>query len=37
VLIGIGAAILAASLFVAWLHARRSASVVIAEALRYQG
>lgn len=37
VLIGIGLAILAAALFVAWFHARQSARVVIAEALRYQG
>jgi putative ABC transport system permease protein len=36
-LIGIGAAILAATLFTAWLHARQGARVVIAEALRYQG
>jgi putative ABC transport system permease protein len=35
-LIGIAVAILVASLMVAWLHARRSAKVVIAEALRYQ-
>lgn len=35
-LIGIGAAVFAATLFTAWLHARRSARVVIAEALRYQ-
>jgi putative ABC transport system permease protein len=36
-LIGIGLAIFAAALFTAWFHARRSARVVIAEALRYQG
>jgi putative ABC transport system permease protein len=36
-LIGIGLAIFAAALFTAWFHARRSAKVVIAEALRYQG
>ena len=36
-LIGIGIAIFAAALFTAWFHARRSAGVVIAEALRYQG
>jgi putative ABC transport system permease protein len=36
-LIGIGIAVFAATLFTAWLHARRSAGVVIAEALRYQG
>jgi putative ABC transport system permease protein len=36
-LIGIGLAIFAATLFTAWLHARQSAKVVIAEALRYQG
>ncbi|MGD8626769.1 MAG: FtsX-like permease family protein, partial [Anaerolineae bacterium] len=36
-LIGIGLAVLAATLFTAWLHARQSARVVIAEALRYQG
>lgn len=35
-LIGIGLAILAATLFTAWLHARQGAKVVIAEALRYQ-
>ena len=35
-LIAIGSAILIASLLAAWLHARRSAKVVIAEALRYQ-
>jgi putative ABC transport system permease protein len=35
-LIGIGLSILAAALSVAWLHARQSAKVVIAEALRYQ-
>ena len=35
-LIAIGLSILAAALAVAWLHARRSAKVVIAEALRYQ-
>jgi putative ABC transport system permease protein len=35
-LIGIGVSILAAALSVAWLHARQSAKVVIAEALRYQ-
>ncbi len=33
----IGLAVLAATLFTAWLHARQSAKVVIAEALRYQG
>jgi putative ABC transport system permease protein len=36
-LIAIGIAVLAATLATAWLHARRSARVVIAEALRYQG
>ncbi|MFN2167707.1 MAG: ABC transporter permease [Anaerolineae bacterium] len=36
-LIGIGLAILVATLFTAWLHARQGAKVVIAEALRYQG
>jgi len=36
-LIGIGAALLAATLFTAWLHARQAARVVIAEALRYKG
>jgi putative ABC transport system permease protein len=36
-LAGIGFAVLAATLFTAWLHARRSARVIIAEALRYQG
>jgi len=36
-LIGIGVGILAAALFTAWFHARQSARVVIAEALRYQG
>ncbi len=36
-LIAIGAAVFAATLFTAWLHARQSAKVVIAEALRYQG
>jgi putative ABC transport system permease protein len=36
-LAGIGAAVLAATLFTAWLHARQGAKVVIAEALRYQG
>ena len=36
-LIGIGLAILITALAVAWLHARESAKVVIAEALRYQG
>ncbi len=35
-LIGIGVAIFVATLFTAWLHARQSAKVVIAEALRYQ-
>jgi len=35
-LIGIAVSILGASLLVAWLHARQSAKVVIAEALRYQ-
>jgi putative ABC transport system permease protein len=35
-LISIGVAVLAATLFTAWLHARQSAQVVIAEALRYQ-
>jgi putative ABC transport system permease protein len=33
----IGAAVLIATLFTAWLHARQGAKVVIAEALRYQG
>ncbi len=33
----IGAAVLVATLFTAWLHARQGAKVVIAEALRYQG
>jgi putative ABC transport system permease protein len=33
----IGLAVLAATLFTAWLHARQSTKVVIAEALRYQG
>ena len=36
-LIGIAAGILLSSLLAAWLHARQSARVVIAEALRYQG
>jgi putative ABC transport system permease protein len=36
-LIVIGAAVFAATLFTAWLHARQGAKVVIAEALRYQG
>jgi putative ABC transport system permease protein len=36
-LIGIGLAVLVATLLTAWLHARQSARVVIAEALRYQG
>lgn len=36
-LIGIGIAVFAAVLFTAWLHARQSARVIIAEALRYQG
>ena len=36
-LIVIGVSIFAATLFTAWLHARQSARVVIAEALRYQG
>jgi putative ABC transport system permease protein len=36
-LAAIGFAVLAATLFTAWLHARQSAKVVIAEALRYQG
>jgi putative ABC transport system permease protein len=36
-LIGIGLAVLVATLLTAWLHARTSARVVIAEALRYQG
>ena len=36
-LAGIGIAVLAATLFTAWLHARQGAKVVIAEALRYQG
>jgi putative ABC transport system permease protein len=36
ILIAIGAAVFAATLFTAWLHARQSAKVVIAEALRYQ-
>ncbi len=36
-LIAIGVTILLAALLAAWLHARRSARVVIAEALRYQG
>jgi putative ABC transport system permease protein len=36
-LAGIGVAVLAATLLTAWLHARQSARVVIAEALRYQG
>jgi putative ABC transport system permease protein len=36
VLVGIGVAVFAATLFTAWLHARQSARVVIAEALRYQ-
>jgi putative ABC transport system permease protein len=35
-LAGIGAAVLAATLVTAWLHARQGAKVVIAEALRYQ-
>lgn len=35
-LIAIGLSILVAALMVAWLHARQSAKVVIAEALRYQ-
>jgi putative ABC transport system permease protein len=35
-LVGIGIAVFAATLFTAWLHARQSARVVIAEALRYQ-
>jgi putative ABC transport system permease protein len=35
-LIGIGLAIFVAVLFTAWLYARQSAKVVIAEALRYQ-
>ena len=35
-LIGIGLAIFVAVLLTAWLHARQSAKVVIAEALRYQ-
>lgn len=37
ILIGIGVGIFAAALATAWLHSRRSARVVIAEALRYQG
>jgi putative ABC transport system permease protein len=37
ILIAIGVAVFAATLFTAWLHARQSAKVVIAEALRYQG
>ena len=36
-LIGIGVAVLVTTLLTAWLHARQSARVVIAEALRYQG
>jgi putative ABC transport system permease protein len=36
-LIGIGVVVFAATLLTAWLHARQSARVVIAEALRYQG
>jgi putative ABC transport system permease protein len=36
-LTGIGFAVLAATLFTAWLHARQGAKAVIAEALRYQG
>jgi len=36
-LIIIGLSIFAATLFTAWLHARQSARVVIAEALRHQG
>lgn len=35
-LIGIGVAVLVTTLLTAWLHARQSARVVIAEALRYQ-
>jgi putative ABC transport system permease protein len=36
-LVGIGLAVFVATLSTAWLHARQSAGVVIAEALRYQG
>jgi putative ABC transport system permease protein len=37
VLIGIGVALFATALLVAWIHSRQAARVVIAEALRYQG
>jgi putative ABC transport system permease protein len=36
-LAGIAVALVSATLITAWLHARQGASVVIAEALRYQG
>jgi putative ABC transport system permease protein len=36
-LIAIGFGLFASALFVAWLHSRQAAKIVIAEALRYQG
>jgi putative ABC transport system permease protein len=36
-LIAIGVGLFASALFVAWLHSRQAAKIVIAEALRYQG
>jgi putative ABC transport system permease protein len=36
-LIAIGVGLFVSALFVAWLHSRQAAKIVIAEALRYQG